>query len=366
MKVRRCHVGRRRRESRSRRGTLARHLAYVPERGVGVHGDGAQGSRRLAARAESRVFASHRRDTVDDLITQMSSGSAALRPRCQLDASARVLGWPPAHGAGPGPAQRRPGLRCGAGDGRQQAQRRARQRDSHATSVPKWASDRSLWASPPRDSPTDTDRGLRSIPGTPESSAHSANDGDPGAAARPSGRDQVRGGNSPTARTLYPQRAACTPTTGCACTTRCCAPLGRGQEVDRSYAVIAGATSPAGNNSTGSTSPISWARHLKNHGMPVLRRLLAPPVHAVGVANPAPGHKPDDPRHMVTLGQSERSPRRFSRRSRSTSPSTATPRATIHTSAVGCHGHPGGLSQTGFRDGGESQAGQGADLVRDA
>jgi hypothetical protein len=67
--------------------------------------------------------------------------------------------------------------------------------------------------------------------------------------------------------------------------------------------VIAGATAPYGNNSTGATSPNVWANNLRKHNMArYFDAYSHHPYTVVGSSrNVAPDQMPSDPAHMVNL-----------------------------------------------------------------
>ncbi|HZL63704.1 MAG TPA: cellulase family glycosylhydrolase [Thermoleophilia bacterium] len=74
------------------------------------------------------------------------------------------------------------------------------------------------------------------------------------------------------------------------------------KSVSRSYTVIAGATAPYGNNSTGATSPIVWAKNLKKNNMSrYFDAYSHHPYTVIGSRNVAPNQLPKDPAHMVNL-----------------------------------------------------------------
>ncbi|MEI6725467.1 MAG: hypothetical protein WCN81_04500 [Actinomycetes bacterium] len=173
------------------------------------------------------------------------------------------------------------------------------------TSVPRWASDRRLWASPPTGFPSGYGPWFAIALRKPQVVA--AFQGMMTYLAQqlgPLGATRFEVWNEPNlSRSLYPQRRGTHGDYGLrvydAMLRACWSGI---KSVDKSYTVIAGATSPAGNNSTGSTSPISWARYLKKHGMASYFDAYSHhPYTLTASVNPAPGQQPDDPRHMVTL-----------------------------------------------------------------
>jgi hypothetical protein len=173
------------------------------------------------------------------------------------------------------------------------------------TSVPEWASDRRLWASPPTGFPPGYGPWFAIDPGNARVVA--AFQGMMAYLAQqlgPLGATRFEVWNEPNlSRTLYPQRRGTQGDYGLRVYDAMLRACWRGvKSVDRSYTVIAGATAPAGNNSKGATSPISWARQLKKHGMArYFDAYSHHPYTLTGSVNPAPGQQPDDPRHMVTL-----------------------------------------------------------------
>jgi hypothetical protein len=173
------------------------------------------------------------------------------------------------------------------------------------TSVPRWASDRRLWASPPTGFPPSygpwfaiDPRNAQVVAAFQGMTAYLAQQ------VGPLGATRFEVWNEPNlSRSLYPQRRGTHGDYGLRVYDAMLRACWNGvKSVDWSYTVIAGATSPAGNNSTGSTSPISWARYLKKHGMArYFDAYSHHPYTLSGSLRPAPGQQPDDPRHMVTL-----------------------------------------------------------------
>lgn len=173
------------------------------------------------------------------------------------------------------------------------------------TSVPRWASDERLWASPPTGFPTGygpwfaiDPKNARVLAAFHGMMAYLASQ------LGPLGATRFEVWNEPNlSRTLYPQRRGKAGDYGVrvydAMLRACWAGV---KSVSKSYVVIAGATSPAGNNSTGATSPISWARNLKKHHMDrYFDAYSHHPYTLPDSRNPRPGQQPSDPGHTVTL-----------------------------------------------------------------
>jgi len=173
------------------------------------------------------------------------------------------------------------------------------------TSVPRWASDERLWASPPTDFATGygpwfaiDPKNARVVTAFRGMITYLA------AQLGPLGATRFEVWNEPNiSRTLYPQRRGKVGDYGVRVYDAMLRACWQGvKSVSTSYIVIAGGTAPYGNNSTGSTSPISWARNLKKHHMDrYFDAYSHHPYQVLGSVNTAPNQMPSDPAHMVNL-----------------------------------------------------------------
>jgi hypothetical protein len=174
------------------------------------------------------------------------------------------------------------------------------------TNVPRWASDRRLWKTPPAWGGTPgygpwlalAYRDPRVLAGFRHMAAYLASQ------LGPLGATRFEVWNEPNiSRTLYPQRRGRVYDFGLRVYAAMLKAFWRGiKGVDPSYLVIAGATAPYGNNSTGSTSPVTWARNLKKHHLDrYFDAYSHHPYTLVGSRHPAPNGMPNDPAQMVNL-----------------------------------------------------------------
>ena len=174
------------------------------------------------------------------------------------------------------------------------------------TNVPQWASNKTLWSSPPKG----VRRGYQPfyamnytnpavMTGFRNMAAYLAS------TLGPLGATKFEVWNEPNiSRSLYPQRKGRKlPDYGLRVYRAMLQSFWSGvKSVNRSYTVIAGGTAPYGNNSTGATSPIVWANNLKKHNMSrYFDAYSHHPYTVVGSHNIAPNQLPSDPAHMVNL-----------------------------------------------------------------
>ena len=174
------------------------------------------------------------------------------------------------------------------------------------TNVPRWASNSSLWSSPP----TGYKKGYQPfyamnytssavMTGFRNMAKYLAQQ------LGPLGVTRYEVWNEPNiSRSLYPQRKGKKlPDYGMRVYRAMLIAYRNGIKSARSsYTVIAGATAPRGNNSTGATSPITWAKNLKKHGMgKYFDAYSHHPYTVVDARKVAPNQLPSDPAHMVNL-----------------------------------------------------------------
>ena len=173
-------------------------------------------------------------------------------------------------------------------------------------SVPRWASDSSLWSSPPQGS----------APGYQPSYAMNYKSSSVMAGFQnmakylasqlgPLGAGYYEVWNEPNiSRMLYPQRRGhAYPDYGMRVYRAMLVSYWKGiKSAKKSYTVIAGGTAPYGNNSTGATSPNVWANNLRKNGMSKYFDAYSHhPYQVLGSVNTAPNQMPSDPAHMVNL-----------------------------------------------------------------